>query len=215
MNPHGYPRDPKSRASASSATLAQVGLPAERFPLLNLKNTRRCTAFVPLDASECQPIRSGDVGPTQPASEPCNRQSSRGVLELLIWFAGRPLPLPCRLPCRLVECMLRCRSLKKIARPAAERCESGRIGVPGEHESWQRDRGFESHPLRQTKLVRLRSFAVEATGFKAINAWKNGFQTGTMGEWSPCPLVLVDRARGSESIAGGYRTRERIVYVVT
>ena len=30
----------------------------------------------------------------------------------------------------------------------AERCESGRIGVPGEHVCWQRHRGFESHPLR-------------------------------------------------------------------
>ena len=33
---------------------------------------------------------------------------------------------------------------------AAERCESGRIGVPGEHVNWQRFRGFESHPLRHT-----------------------------------------------------------------
>ena len=31
---------------------------------------------------------------------------------------------------------------------AAERCESGRFGVPGEHVCWQRHRGFESHPLR-------------------------------------------------------------------
>ena len=32
----------------------------------------------------------------------------------------------------------------------AERCESGRIGVPGEHVCWQRHRGFESHPLRHS-----------------------------------------------------------------
>ncbi len=35
---------------------------------------------------------------------------------------------------------------------AAERCESGRFGVPGEHVCWQRHRGFESHPLRHTEL---------------------------------------------------------------
>ena len=34
-----------------------------------------------------------------------------------------------------------------------ERCESGRIGVPGEHVCWQRHRGFKSHPLRQKKMV--------------------------------------------------------------
>ncbi len=36
----------------------------------------------------------------------------------------------------------------------AERCESGRIDMLGKHASWQRDRGFESHPLRQTELAR-------------------------------------------------------------
>ncbi len=30
----------------------------------------------------------------------------------------------------------------------AERCESGRIDMLGKHASRQRDRGFESHPLR-------------------------------------------------------------------
>jgi hypothetical protein len=35
----------------------------------------------------------------------------------------------------------------------AERCESGRIDMLGKHASWQRDRGFESHPLRQTDLA--------------------------------------------------------------
>ena len=34
----------------------------------------------------------------------------------------------------------------------AERCESGRIDMLGKHASRQRDRGFESHPLRQTAL---------------------------------------------------------------
>jgi hypothetical protein len=29
-----------------------------------------------------------------------------------------------------------------------ERCESGRIDMLGKHASRQRDRGFESHPLR-------------------------------------------------------------------
>ena len=32
----------------------------------------------------------------------------------------------------------------------AERCESGRIDMLGKHASRQRDRGFESHPLRHT-----------------------------------------------------------------
>ncbi len=36
----------------------------------------------------------------------------------------------------------------------AERCESGRIDMLGKHASRQRDRGFESHPLRQAKLAR-------------------------------------------------------------
>ena len=33
----------------------------------------------------------------------------------------------------------------------AERCESGRIDMLGKHASRQRDRGFESHPLRHTR----------------------------------------------------------------
>ena len=36
--------------------------------------------------------------------------------------------------------------------PLAERCESGRIDMLGKHASRQRDRGFESHPLRHTTL---------------------------------------------------------------
>ena len=36
----------------------------------------------------------------------------------------------------------------------AERCESGRIGQSRKLLSWQRDRGFDPHPLRQTKLAR-------------------------------------------------------------
>ena len=36
----------------------------------------------------------------------------------------------------------------------AERCESGRIDMLGKHASRQRDRGFESHPLRHPKLAR-------------------------------------------------------------
>ena len=35
-----------------------------------------------------------------------------------------------------------------------ERCESGRIGQSRKLLSWQRDRGFDPHPLRQTKLAR-------------------------------------------------------------
>ena len=35
-----------------------------------------------------------------------------------------------------------------FAFPDAERCESGRIDMLGKHASRQRDRGFESHPLR-------------------------------------------------------------------
>jgi hypothetical protein len=34
----------------------------------------------------------------------------------------------------------------------AERCESGRIDMLGKHASRQRDRGFESHPLRHAAL---------------------------------------------------------------
>ncbi len=37
----------------------------------------------------------------------------------------------------------------------AERCESGRFGVPGEHVCWQRHRGFESHPLRHSTRSKL------------------------------------------------------------
>ena len=35
----------------------------------------------------------------------------------------------------------------------AERCESGRIDMLGKHASRQRDRGFESHPLRHQRLL--------------------------------------------------------------
>ena len=48
----------------------------------------------------------------------------------------------------------------------AERCESGRIDMLGKHASRQRDRGFESHPLRhatprvyRSLLYRVRSFS--------------------------------------------------------
>ena len=41
----------------------------------------------------------------------------------------------------------------KVLRPT-ERCESGRIGQSRKLLSWQRDRGFDPHPLRQTKLAR-------------------------------------------------------------
>jgi hypothetical protein len=43
--------------------------------------------------------------------------------------------------------MLRC---PPFALLDAERCESGRIDMLGKHASRQRDRGFESHPLRHT-----------------------------------------------------------------
>ena len=39
------------------------------------------------------------------------------------------------------------------SRMGAERCESGRIDMLGKHASRQRDRGFESHPLRHTNSV--------------------------------------------------------------
>ncbi len=44
----------------------------------------------------------------------------------------------------------------------AERCESGRIDMLGKHASRQRDRGFESHPLRHTafRVYRLVFIAV-------------------------------------------------------
>ncbi len=45
--------------------------------------------------------------------------------------------------------MLRCYPFALLD---AERCESGRIDMLGKHASRQRDRGFESHPLRHTAL---------------------------------------------------------------
>jgi len=58
LNPHGYPRDPKSRASASSATLAGWGM-QESIPA-QWANKRKDKFlwgyFVPLDVSHCQPI---------------------------------------------------------------------------------------------------------------------------------------------------------------
>jgi hypothetical protein len=45
--------------------------------------------------------------------------------------------------------MLRCHPFALLD---AERCESGRIDMLGKHASRQRDRGFESHPLRHTAL---------------------------------------------------------------
>jgi hypothetical protein len=52
--------------------------------------------------------------------------------------------------------MLRCR----LAKIDAERCESGRIDMLGKHASQQWDRGFESHPLRQARFVRLFSWFI-------------------------------------------------------
>ncbi len=54
--------------------------------------------------------------------------------------------------------MLRCPLFFNSDRNGTERCESGRIGVPGEHECWQRHRGFESHPLRHSWRDRNRQF---------------------------------------------------------
>ncbi len=74
---------------------------------------------------------------------------------------------------------------------AAERCESGRIGVPGEHVCWQRHRGFESHPLRHnfsgnTTRVGTRS---------GITDWKveGGIRTGVLK--GVCPLHGVTGAK--------------------
>ncbi len=67
-------------------------------------------------------------------------------------------PTPARSPCRSAGCVLRCQLFAGVDDHDAERCESGRIGVPGEHESWQRDRGFESHPLRHSWRDRSRRF---------------------------------------------------------
>lgn len=39
-------------------------------------------------------------------------------------------------------------SEKLIRKPAMERFESGRIGLPAKELCWQRHRGFESPPLR-------------------------------------------------------------------
>src|SRR5262245_19276848 len=58
LNPHGCPRDPKSRASASSATLARRGAlqTGSQSSQQTSATTWRCCYFVPLDASSCQPI---------------------------------------------------------------------------------------------------------------------------------------------------------------
>ena len=66
----------------------------------------------------------------------------------MIFACTSPYPLPCRLSGRVIRCCPLANS------HGLERCESGRIGVPGEHVNWQRFRGFESHPLRHTKLAR-------------------------------------------------------------
>ena len=46
----------------------------------------------------------------------------------------------------------------------SERCESGRIGQSRKLLSWQRDRGFDPHPLRQTKLARADGLTITAVG---------------------------------------------------
>ncbi len=81
---------------------------------------------------------------------------------------------------------------------AAERCESGRIGVPGEHVCWQRHRGFESHPLRHnfsgnTTRVGTRS---------GITDWnvEGGIPTGVLK--GVCPLHGVTGAKWRRKGAG-------------
>jgi hypothetical protein len=51
----------------------------------------------------------------------------------------------------------------KVLRPT-ERCESGRIGQSRKLLSWQRDRGFDPHPLRQTKLACAAGLLIKAGG---------------------------------------------------
>ena len=51
----------------------------------------------------------------------------------------------------------------------AERCESGRIDMLGKHASWQRDRGFESHPLRHNTLRMLRPLLFTTSYFVRVN----------------------------------------------
>ncbi len=51
----------------------------------------------------------------------------------------------------------------------AERCESGRIDMLGKHASRQRDRGFESHPLRHTAPRMYRSFLNYVGSFVRAN----------------------------------------------
>jgi hypothetical protein len=64
--------------------------------------------------------------------------------------------------------------MRPLNRPIAERCESGRIDMLGKHASRQRDRGFESHPLRHSELARPR-----------------------------VAIILVDRRRSSSVIGAG------------
>ena len=49
----------------------------------------------------------------------------------------------------------------------AERCESGRIDMLGKHASRQRDRGFESHPLRHTALREYRPLFIAVSVISA------------------------------------------------
>ena len=58
--------------------------------------------------------------------------------------------------------MLRCHPFALLD---AERCESGRIDMLGKHASRQRDRGFESHPLRHTALRVYRPLFIAASYF--------------------------------------------------
>src|SRR6476620_2644928 len=58
----------------------------------------------------------------------------------------------------------------------AERCESGRIDMLGKHASRQRDRGFESHPLRHTIAVGIGNRSPNGN-YVAIQVTKKGWDS--------------------------------------
>ena len=84
--------------------------------------------------------------------------------------------------------MLRCHPFALLD---AERCESGRIDMLGKHASRQRDRGFESHPLRHTALRVYRPLFIAASYFcggdrylKCGLCWRSGSKIGA----GPCAI---------------------------
>ncbi len=92
---------------------------------------------------------------------------------------------------------------------AAERCESGRFGVPGEHVCWQRHRGFESHPHRHHVQLPY-SHSVELVDAKKPMK-EGGIRTGVLK--GVCPLHGVtersEGARGLGPLAGARAAPKR------